>query len=86
MKRTQTCVLRREASSTRNVYDQANLIYVQIKRDCFARDRFHAEVSEGRHPFTVAQRHRNDGFGAETVATCCLPRVGYKYEGECKSS
>jgi hypothetical protein len=53
MKRTQTCVLRRKASSTRNVNDQAHLIFVGVKRDRFTRDRFHTEVGKSRHLFTV---------------------------------
>jgi hypothetical protein len=60
MKRTQTCVLRREASSTRNVDDQANLIDVRVKRDRFARDRFHAEVGKSRHPLTVVHHRPNN--------------------------
>ena len=47
MKRTQTCVLRREASSARDVDDQADLALEPIERHLVARDRGHLEVVEG---------------------------------------
>jgi hypothetical protein len=46
MERTQTCVLRREASSTRDVDDQAELVPELVERDGVAGDRDHLEVVE----------------------------------------
>jgi hypothetical protein len=46
MERTQTCVLRREASSARNVDDQAELVPELIERHRVAGDRGHLEVVE----------------------------------------
>ena len=46
MKRTQTCVLRREASSAGDVDDQADLVLEPIERHLVARDRGHLEVVE----------------------------------------
>ena len=47
MKRTQTCVLRREASSAGDVDDQADLVLEPIERHLVACDRGHLEVVEG---------------------------------------
>jgi hypothetical protein len=47
MERTQTCVLRREASSARDVDDQADLTAELVERDLLARDRGHLEIVEG---------------------------------------
>ena len=44
LKRAQTCVLRRKASSARNIDDEANLIAVPIEADRFTTDRVHGEV------------------------------------------
>jgi hypothetical protein len=49
MKRTQTCVLRREASSRCDVYDQANLTGIGREWHCFARYGHHGEVGESSH-------------------------------------
>ncbi len=49
MKRTQTCVLRREASSGSDVDDQANLTGIRRKCHCFARYGRHGEVGESSH-------------------------------------
>ena len=58
MKRTQTCVLRREASSARDVDDQADLVVETIERHLVARDRGHLEVVEGGH-----SGHHSASFG-----------------------
>jgi hypothetical protein len=47
MERTQTCVLRREASSAGDVDDQADLAAESVERDLLAGDRGHLEVVEG---------------------------------------
>ena len=44
VERTQTCVLGCEASSTRDVDDQQNLITELIEVDLFAGDALHLEV------------------------------------------
>jgi hypothetical protein len=49
MKRTQTCVLRREASSGSDVNDQANLTGIRRECHCFARYGRHGEVGESSH-------------------------------------
>ena len=49
MKRTQTCVLRREASSGCDVNDQANLTGVRRECHCFARYGRHGEVGKSSH-------------------------------------
>jgi hypothetical protein len=49
MKRTQTCVLRREASSGCDVNDQANLTGIRRECHCFARYGRHGEVGESSH-------------------------------------
>ena len=46
VKRTQTCVLRREASSTRDVDDERELALVVGEVDLVARDRGHGDVVE----------------------------------------
>jgi hypothetical protein len=46
MERTQTCVLRREASSARDVDDQTELVPELVERDRVAGDRDHLEVVE----------------------------------------
>jgi hypothetical protein len=47
MKRTQTCVLRREASSAGDVDDQADLPAELVEGDLLAGDRGHLEIVEG---------------------------------------
>jgi hypothetical protein len=47
VERTQTCVLRREASTTRDVDDQAELVREAVERQQVARDRGHLELVEG---------------------------------------
>jgi hypothetical protein len=46
IKRTQTCVLRGKPSSTRDVDDQADLVFVPIEADGFPGNGIHREVSE----------------------------------------
>jgi hypothetical protein len=46
VKRTQTCVLRRETSIAGDVDDQTNLILELIECDLFTSDRGHFEVVE----------------------------------------
>jgi hypothetical protein len=47
VERTQTCVLRREASSARDVDDQADLAPELIEGDLLPGDRGHFELVEG---------------------------------------
>jgi hypothetical protein len=47
VERTQTCVLRREASSARDVDDQAELALELVEGDLFPGDRGHLEFVEG---------------------------------------
>ena len=49
MKRTQTCVLRGEASSARDVDDEEHLIAEIAKGDIVTRDGLHGEVIHGGH-------------------------------------
>jgi hypothetical protein len=46
LKRTQTCVLRRKASSACDVDDKCDLSVELVERDLFAGDRLHGEVFE----------------------------------------
>jgi hypothetical protein len=47
VERTQTCVLRGEASTTRDVDHQAELAGEPVERHLVARDRGHLELVEG---------------------------------------
>ncbi len=66
VERTQTCVLRGETSSTRDVDDQEYLVAEPVEADPIAGDAVHLEVVNRRHPATVGAMPPNPPRGVRS--------------------